>query len=400
MAKIIGLADCNNFYVSCERVFNPSLIGKPVIVLSNNDGSAIARSQEAKDLGIKMGQNVYSIKDLIEKEGVITLSSNYTLYADMSERVVKAIQRHVPIVEIYSIDELFLDLDHINKNSLVETLLLIKEDVFMLTGIPISIGAGRTKTLAKIANKRAKTSSGVYIEFLEEEFLSQFPLFDVWGIGLKSEQKLRKIGCTTISDFLSIPDNWISKNLTISGLRTQKELMGIQCYKLEKDFKKKRSISTSRTFGWQTSDFFEVQKAIYTYLEKCVQKLKSDSLVAGQFILNLSNDKHRNEIYYDKNVSCRIPIRTNSLETIWSHVQSVLISIYDPTINYRKAGITLSDLCEEGYEQVSLFLEKKKSSTVKEPIGKNWIMRRDFLTKRYTTSWDELPEVNSVIKKE
>ena len=400
MAKIIGLADCNNFYVSCERVFNPSLIGKPVIVLSNNDGSAIARSQEAKDLGIKMGQNVYSIKDLIEKEGVITLSSNYTLYADMSERVVKAIQRHVPIVEIYSIDELFLDLDHINKNSLVETLLLIKEDVFRLTGIPISIGAGRTKTLAKVANKRAKTSSGVCVEFLEEGFLSQFPLFDVWGIGLKSEQKLRKIGCTTISDFLSLPDNWISKNLTISGLRTQKELMGIQCYKLEKNFKKNRSISTSRTFGWQTSDFLEVQKAVYTYLEKCIQKLNNDSLVAGQFILNLSNDKHRNEIYYDKNVSCRIPNRTNSLETIWSHVQSVLISIYDPTINYRKAGITLSDLCEEGYEQVSLFLEKKKSLTVKEPIGKNWIMRRDFLTKRYTTSWDELPEVNSVIKKE
>ena len=400
MAKIIGLADCNNFYVSCERVFNPSLIGKPVIVLSNNDGSAIARSQEAKDLGIKMGQNVYGIKDLIEKEGVITLSSNYTLYSDMSERVVKAIQRHVPIVEIYSIDELFLDLDHINKDSLVETLLLIKEDVFRLTGIPISIGAGRTKTLAKVANKRAKTSSGVCVEFLEEEFLSGFPLFDVWGIGLKSEQKLRKIGCTTISDFLSLPDNWISKNLTISGLRTQKELMGIQCYKLEKNFKKNRSISTSRTFGWQTSDFLEVQKAVYTYLEKCIQKLKNDSLVAGQFILNLSNDKHRNEIYYDKNVSCRIPIRTNSLEVIWSHVQSVLISIYDPTINYRKAGITLSDLCEDGYEQVSLFLEKKKSLTVKEPIGKNWIMRRDFLTKRYTTSWDELPEVNSVIKKE
>lgn len=401
MAKIIGIADCNNFYVSCERVFNPSLNKKPVLVLTNNDGSAIARSQEAKDLGIKKGQKIYDIKDLIEEKKIELFSSNYTLYADMSERVVEAIKEFIPSIEVYSIDEVFMDLDHVDPDHMEEFLFEVRKKVKDWTGIPISIGAAPTKTLAKVANKIAKESDGVYYlanPNKEIENISKiFPLCDVWGIGSRSLEKLENVGCKSICDFINISPEWVRKNLTVVGLRTQKELSGIQCVPLDMSFKPRKNVSTARTFGRSTSDFLEVQKAVHLYTQKAVGKLESESLSAGYVVLHLSNDRHKEDVYYSRNFSIKFLKRESSFERIWPQVQSLLKSEFRKDIKYRKAGISFGDLCEKGSEQMALFKEKLVSEEVKEPKSTNWKMRRDFLSKNFTTNWEELPEVNKII---
>lgn len=395
MAKIIGIADCNNFYVSCERVFDPSLRSKPVLVLTNNDGSAIARSQEAKDLGIRKGEKIYGIKELIEKEGVRLFSSNYTLYADMSERVVEAIRHFIPVVEVYSIDEVFMDLDHVDPDNLEEFLLHVKSKVKQWTGIPISIGVAKTKTLAKLANKMAKESNGVY--YLDREIPSSLELSDVWGLGPRSVEKLEKIGCRSIHDFLGMNPEWVRKNLTVVGLRTQKELAGEQCFRLELEFKPRKNVSTARTFGRSTSDFLEVQKAVHLYTMKATEKIKAESLSAGYVVLHLSNDKHKEDVYYSRNFSLRFLKRESDFQEIWPQVQNLLISEFRKDIRYRKAGISFGDLCQVGSEQMSLFQEKVVSHEVKEPNATNWKMKREFLSKNFTTRWEELPIVNKII---
>ena len=395
MAKIIGIADCNNFYVSCERVFDPSLRNKPVLVLTNNDGSAIARSQEAKDLGIRKGEKIYGIKELIEKEGVKLFSSNYTLYADMSERVVEAIRHFIPVVEVYSIDEVFMDLDHVDPENLEEFLLHVKSKVKQWTGIPISIGVAKTKTLAKLANKMAKESNGVY--YLDREIPSSLEISDVWGLGPRSVEKLEKIGCRSIHDFLGMNPEWVRKNLTVVGLRTQKELAGEQCFLLELEFKPRKNVSTARTFGRSTSDFLEVQKAVHLYTMKATEKLKAESLSAGYVVLHLSNDKHKEEVYYSRNFSLRFLKRESDFQEIWPQVQNLLISEFRKDIRYRKAGISFGDLFQVGSEQMSLFHEKVVSHEVKEPNATNWKMKREFLSKNFTTRWEELPIVNKII---
>lgn len=268
---MIGLADCNNFYVSCERVFDPSLLGVPVVVLSNNDGCVIARSDEAKDLGIERGDSFFELREFLQDNSVRVLSSNYSLYADMSERVVKAVQSLIPGIEIYSIDEMFLDLSGVEnlKEKLEET----RSRVLKWTGIPISIGAARTKTLAKLANKSSKKEGGVYIIGNLDLDLMKTPIDKVWGIGRKSLKKLHEIGCYTISDFLKIPDGWVRKHMTVAGLRTKRELEGIRCLQVVKEFKTPTSISSSRTFGRETSDYDQIQKSIFYHLEKVLDKL-------------------------------------------------------------------------------------------------------------------------------
>jgi len=402
MAKIIGIADCNNFYVSCERVFNPSLKDKPVLVLSNNDGNAIARSKEAKDLGVRMGEKIYGIKDLIEEKRIHLFSSNYTLYADMSERVVQAIREFIPVLEVYSIDEVFMDLDHIPENEIESFLLHVKEMVWRWTGIPISIGAAPTKTLAKVANKLAKKTNGVY--YLDNQVKSViqisgvFPLSDVWGLGNRSVEKLESIGCESISDFINLSPKWVEKNLTVVGLRTQKELLGVQCIPLQINPKKRKNLSTGRSFGYSTSDFLEVQKAVHLYTQKVVEKLNSESLSAGYFVLHLSNDRYKEDVYYSQNFAKKLDRKTSLFDEIWPQVQSLLIAEFRKGIKYRKGSVMLGDLCPAGSEQTSLFAKTTRAKRILEPKGKNWVMRRDYLSKNFTTSWDEIPKVNKIIR--
>lgn len=398
---MIGLADCNNFYVSCERVFNPSLRGKPVLVLSNNDGSAIARSQEAKKLGIKMGQKVFKIRDLIQSAGVVVLSSNYTLYADMSERVVEAIRTFIPRVEVYSIDEVFVDLDHLDPEEMEPFLTHVRAQVLRWTGIPISIGVAPTKTLAKAANKIAKDTSGIYIIREASEFFRtrahSLDLSDIWGIGRQSERKLRQVGCDRVEDFLSLPAGWVKKNLTVVGLRTHQELHGVQCHQVATAFKRKQNISTSRTFGRWTQNFDEVHQAIKTYTQHVISKLESDSLVAGYVVLSLANDPYRDDVPYAHSFAHKFMTRTNSPEQIWAAVQNMLIQEFDSKIKYRKGGVCLGNLAPAGPKQFLLFEETLVAQQRAEPQSQDWQMRRDFLTPPYTTSWSHLPRVRSVL---
>lgn len=402
MTKIIGIADCNNFYASCERVFNPSVRNKPVLVLSNNDGNAIARSKEAKDLGIRMGEKIYDIKDLITEKEIQLFSSNYTLYADMSERVVQAIREFIPVLEVYSIDEVFMDLDHVPQIDLENFLCHVKTMVWKWTGIPISIGAAPTKTLAKLANKISKSGNGVYFISDPHHFLAQkspdLDISDVWGIGSAAEKKLAGFNCFTIQQFVDLPSDLVKKNLTVTGLRTQMELSGKQCIPLQIEPKRRKNISTGRSFGYSTSDFLEVQKAVHLYTKKVVEKLNSEGLSTGYFILHLANDRHKEEIYYSRNFAKKLIRKTNDFEEIWGQVQSLLIQEFKKGIKYRKGSVMLGDLCLAGSEQTSLFVGITKSKRVLEPTGNNWRMRRDYLSKNFTTSWGEIPEVNKILK--
>lgn len=401
MTRWIGLADCNNFYVSCERVFNPSLRGKPVLVLSNNDGSAIARSQEAKKLGIKMGQKVFKIRELIQKEGVVLLSSNYTLYADMSERVVEAIRTFIPQIEIYSIDEVFVNLDHVDPIEMENFLTHVRSQVLRWTGIPISIGVASTKTLAKVANKMAKDSSGIYFMKDSFEFFQthghQISLSDIWGIGRQSEKKLNQVGCSSVHDFMSLSSGWVKKNMTVVGLRTHQELLGMRCHDVVTKFKRRKNISTSRTFGRGTRDFDEVQKAIELYTKSVVTKLNSESLSSGYVVLFLANDPHKDNFYYSKSFAHKFLSRTNNEDQIWAAVQRLLIDGFDSKIKYRKGGVYLGDLAISGHEQIEMWREHLHSRKVKEPESQDWQMRRDFLTPPFTTSWDDIPRIRSVL---
>lgn len=393
---MIGLADCNNFYVSCERVFDPSLIGEPVVVLTNNDGSVIARSQEAKDLGIEKGDNYFQNSDFYRDSGVRVFSSNYSLYADMSERVVKAIQTLVPRVEIYSIDEVFLDLNGFED---VESLIKeVKDRVMKWTGIPISIGVAKTKTMAKLANKISKGQTGTMVMWKEseiEKIYDVIPVENVWGVGRKSTKKLENAGCVTIADFLKLPDEWVKKNLTIMGLRTKKELQGIKCFEVECVFKTPQNISSSRTFGRETNMFDQIQRAVFYHVEKSVCKLRGYK--ASSFMLHLSNDKHGSQPFYSETIGGYLRSPSNSLSEIWPQVRTLLNSRYCSHIQYRKTGISLHGIIPEETGQLSIFQETPEAVEVPSYNGTDWIVRRNFLSPEYTTEWDDIPSVESFI---
>ena len=271
---MIGLADCNNFYVSCERVFKPHLKNKPVLVLSNNDGCVIARSNEAKALGIKMGQPVFKIRHLINKKNVELFSTNFPLYGDFSSRVMDILKSEVKKVEVYSIDEAFLDFSDFAS---IDRAISIKK-IEKWTGIPISIGLGHTKSLAKIANHIAKkhTSKGVFMmeDDLTQRVLSNFPVEDLWGIGRRYGKMLKYFGVYTALDFKNLPSDWIKKNLSVNGLRIQKELKGEKCYDIQLVNKPKKNICTSRSFSSDISDLILLRETISNFANLAAFKLR------------------------------------------------------------------------------------------------------------------------------
>lgn len=275
---MFGLVDCNNFYASCERVFNPSLNGKPVVVLSNNDGCVIARSNEAKALGIKMGVPAYQIKELVENKVVHAFSSNYTLYGDMSGRVMTILTELTPEIEVYSIDEAFINLDGIRDIQSLGT--EVVDRVTRGTGIPVSLGIAPTKTLAKVANKFAKkypAYNRLCIIDSEEKRIKALKLFeigDVWGIGRRQAAKLERQGVKTAYDFTQLSGAWVRKNMTVVGERTWKELRGFSCIDMESAPPAKKQICTSRSFGKMLTDIEPLTEAIATHASTCAKKLR------------------------------------------------------------------------------------------------------------------------------
>lgn len=398
MNKKIGIIDCNNFYVSCERVFNPISVGKPTVVLSNNDGCVIARSQEAKALGIKMGEPFFKKKDFMDEHKFCVYSSNYNLYGDMSDRVMSIIKQYANNVEVYSIDESFVDFSNIPDENLKETLMFIKDEVKRKTGIPVSIGVGPNKTLAKLTSFIAKNSSGYngvcsYWDLRNfRNMMYSIEVDEVWGIGRKWNNKLKKIGVDTIGQFMNMDDYMVKRMMNVNGLKTKLELGGECCYPVITKTKIKKNIASTRSFGEDVNSFEQISEAMYSYIENGVRKLIQNNIHASRCHIFVSGNKHKGQGHY-KSIGVTFQESTQDVNEIWGQVYPQLKKIYKENKMYKKCGIIFNELTPDNVKQITLFTEP--IDVVEKPKNqfKQWEMKQDFLTQKYTTSWEEIPLV-------
>ncbi len=391
----IAIIDVNNFYVSCERLFDPKFENKPTVVLSNNDGCIIARSQEVKDMGIKMGQPLFQLEKE-KKEKLKKFSSNYTLYADISDRIATILKRLVPKVEIYSIDESFLDLSHIPEKDILEECQKIKEKVEKLTGIPVSIGVAPNKTLAKLCNFLSKKDkinyNGVCSYYnIDRQILDEIDIDEVWGIGRNYKKRLQKLEVCNVSDFIKLDPSIVKKFLHVTGLRTWLELNGGLCHQVETSFKTPKMITSSRTFGSTVWEFEQIKNAFWTFLENCHTKLIKEELIVNKISLFATTNRF-DDNYYVWSITIRLLEQTSDKQQIWNQIAYHLESL--PVRLYYKAGIQFHNLYPKNIKQESLVYEYFEEVEVPEVDSQKWMTRRDFLSKNYTTSWKELPQVN------
>jgi DNA polymerase V len=416
---MFALVDCNNFYVSCERVFNPALEGKPVVVLSNNDGCIIARSEEAKKLGLQMAEPVFKKIKFLKENGVQIFSSNYTLYGDMSARVTETLSHFSPEIEIYSIDEAFLnftgfagDLDKLCKE--------IYSTVKHNTGIPISIGIGPTKTLAKIANKAAKQNNGIFIlnnKRQADALIRNTPIEKVWGIGRQYSKLLHQNEVKTAYDFTLLDDNWLRTKMKVIGLRIKKELLGESCLRHELIMPPKKAIATTRAFGKKTSKLILITEAVSTYAVRCAEKLRKQNSVANLLTVFIHTDPFNpNEPQINISKTITLPVATNNNSELVKYALICLNAIFNPDFKYKKAGVIVDGLQDEAQVQGNIFdkTDRKKQNKLLQTIdklnrefgrdkiklavqgdGKEWKLRQEKLSKRYTTNWSEIIEVKA-----
>ncbi len=420
MKYIFALVDCNNFYVSCERIFEPSLEGRPVVVLSNNDGCVVSRSNEAKRLGIGMGVAFFKVKDFDAKHGLVALSSNYTLYADMSRRVMETLCNFTPEIEVYSIDEAFLNLSGLGDN-LTDYGRRIRQTVKQWTGMPVSVGIAETKTLAKIANRIAKRSpeaAGVF-ELTEQaridEALAQTGVENIWGVGIKTCIKLKREGIKTALALRGVDAEWMRRRFGVTGVRTVYELRGISCYELEDQPPAKKGITVSRMFGRKVETVEELKEAIASYASRAGEKLRDEGLAAGAmtvFVMTSRFVDPRKRYFNSRGVN--FPTATNYTPELIDYAAGAIERLYKKGFLYAKAGLILGDLVPEGKVQGNLFdaADRQKSRRLMravdavniklpdsrliwaaEGIGQSWRTKFAKRSKRYTTQWDELLEV-------
>ncbi len=361
MSQAFAHIDCNNFYVSCERVFQPSLIGRPVVVLSNNDGCIVARSNEAKALGITMGAPLFRTQHLVEKYDVAVYSSNYALYGDMSQRVMQSLQEFTPEIEIYSIDEAFMRLELAANKSARDEALKIKENVRRWTGIPVSIGIAPTKTLSKIANRLAKksqTSQGVLdLTPLPEQLaaLEQMPVGDVWGIGPAYAKLLKATGITTARKLRDADRRWIRQRLTVVGARIVEELRGVSCLPLEMCPSQKKSITCSRSFGMVTQSLEHLREAVAVYMTRAAEKLRRARLAACVVTVFINTDRFSGEPQYANSVTFELACATDSTKELLEWSLKGLEQIFRAGYKYRKAGVMLNHLKPAGQLSMRLY---------------------------------------------
>lgn len=414
--KLFGLADCNNFYCSCERVFHPDLRDKPVVVLSNNDGCVVARSEESKRIGIKMGVPFYQVRTLLEKNGVAVFSSNYNLYGDMSRRVMSMLSSFFPKIHVYSIDEAFLDLSEIVD---VKFILELSQNAVKAInkgiGIPVSLGIAPTKTLAKMASVYAKKHKGykgvciIDTEEKREKALRLFPIGDVWGIGRKHSKKLEYNGVKTAWDFVQKPEGWVRREMSITGLRTWKELRGESCIEME-DETYNKSICTSRSFPDQGLDKLEdVEEAVANFAAKCSKKLREQHTVCGSIVVFAYTSRFREDMpqtYINEIVNFDVP--TNDMQKIVSKAVVALRQAWRKgTYYYKKAGVIACNICEDNAIQGNLFdtVDRGKQSALSKVVDEinmrngvdtvrvavqgynnNWHIKNEYISKQYTTN--------------
>lgn len=419
---VYALVDCNNFYVSCERVFNPALEGKPVIVLSNNDGCAVARSAEAKAIGVPMGEPAFKLRHLVESHGLVMLSSNYALYGDMSERVMSVLATFAPGAEVYSIDECFLDLAGMPVDDLTAWCQQIRATVRRWTGIPVSVGIGTTKTIAKLANRLAKKSpktNGALDLVSHPEWvaaaLKRTPVGDVWGIGRQYAGHCGSKGIRTAFDLIQAEDGWIRKTMGAVGLRTTMELRGTAVHTLDTMPSDKHTTCCSRSFGETVSEFGHVRDAVTLFASRAAEKIRAEGLVAGALQVFAYTDRFRpDQPQFSLTSMARLSPPTSSTPHIIRTALRGLESAWRDGYEYKKAGVILLDLVRPEDVPRDLFSPPPEAGVkpralmaavdgINNRLGSGsvgyglapkdapWRMHCGNRTPSYTTKWDDLP---------
>jgi DNA polymerase V len=424
---MIGIVDCNSFYCACERLFKPDLLHKPVVVLSNNDGCIISRSDEAKAVGIEMGSPYFMQKNDLKKNGVITFSSNYHLYGDLSWRVMETLRTMLPegCVEVYSVDESFIDLAHIEPNTLQSFTVSLKNIIEQWTGISVSIGVAPTKALSKVANrlaKKNKQATGCVLILNTNKKITQAlqktPIGDVWGIGYQYAKKLSNYGINTAYDLTLRTENWAHQELGgVVGARLFRELKGFPCIDMQSERVTKHMIATTRMFGNPVTTLTELEEAVATYTARAAEKLRRQHAAArGITVLIVPKQEVKGSYYRHgptKSGAVRLPLATALTNELVKAALELVRSLFEAGKTYKKAGVILSDIVPETVIQGNLFAQapdNAKGRALMEAIDninfsmrgdilkfaasgttRNWKMRQEMRSPRYTTRWEELP---------
>ena len=413
----IALIDCNAFYVSCERLFNPKINSKPVVVLSNNDGCVISRSTEAKRIGIKMGEPYFKVKELVKKNNVYIFSSNYALYGDISRRVMKTLKSFSDKIETYSIDEAFIDLSHVGEKEVENYGKEIRKRILKWTGIPSSVGISNTKTLSKVANHIAKKNKTgvIYLKENIDESLKNFKISDIWGVGKQLSKLYIKNGIDTAYKLKNISNSWVKKSTNVLGAKTVMELRGISCINLETQETKRKSCCVSRSFGKKVESLEKLKESITTHCLNAAEKIRNDNQIAKSVTVYIRTSPFNNKKrYYSNSITIDLPVATsNSLELVKEAIKG-LKRIYRYGYFYQKAGIILSKLTDSSEKELNLLapIMENKSQTLMKAIdftnakyGRNsisvaqaginnsWKMRREHSSKIDTASFDSLPKI-------
>lgn len=418
-----ALVDCNNFYASCERVFQPQLNHKPIVILSNNDGCVISRSDEAKKIGVPMGAPAFKYKEVFKEHHIHVFSSNYPLYGDMSSRVMNILKQFTPLVEHYSIDEAFLKFEMYAKIDFYLEGKAIKERVYKWTGMPISIGIAPTKALTKVANKVAKKykerTNGVYVIDTEEKRIKALrwtKIEDVWGIGRGNTRRLEVRGVKTALDFTLLDDAWVRSNLGVVGLRLKKDLQGEPTLAIENDVTApKKAIATTRSFEYTFSDLNNLKERISTFAGSCAEKLRKQHSSCNFIYVFLRSDRHKKEQQQHRpGLLITLPYPTDSTLTLVKYATQAVESMYQKGIKYKKAGVVVSGLAPTNARQLDLFLEENpkhhelmktidginnkygnlKIRIANQDLKRTWKMKQEHLSPRYTTNLDDIIKVH------
>ena len=414
---MFALVDCNNFYASCERVFNPKLDKKPIVVLSNNDGCVISRSNEAKALGIPMGAPAFKYDSIFKKNKVHVFSSNFPLYGDMSNRVMSILSKYTPNIEIYSIDEAFLEFKGFENYNLEDYGKEIRKTILKWTGIPVSIGFAPTKALAKVANRISKKfdnkTGGVYVinsKEKKDKALKWLKIEDVWGIGFRHAARLKSYKINKAYDFTMLPDDWVRKQMSVVGLRLKKELEGESVLSLEESRSPKKAIATTRSFEKNITDFEDLKERVSTFSICCSEKLRHQKSNCNSIYVFVKSNRHqKNKLQYRNGIVMTLPYGSNSSITISKYAVEGLKKIYKKNIEYKKAGVIVMGLVPNNRTQLNIFekenpkhqalmktldfiTKKEGSSKIKlasQDLKRIWKMKQTKLSSRYTTELNE-----------
>ncbi len=423
--RIFALVDCNNFYASCEKAFRPELKDKPVVILSNNDGCIISLSQEAKQMNLKMTGAYYKVKKEIDRLGVTVFSSNYTLYGDLSDRIMDTLRELGLMVEEYSIDEAFVELTHIAPEDLDVFGHLIKDTIYKWVGIMVKVGIGESKTQAKIASKLAKKQGGVCVLAYRDdidEVLGNFPVGDIWGVGRRNNSKLEKAGIYTAKDLKYTSDDWARRVLSVVGLRLVEELRGIPCHELEESAERgqpeeKKHIMVSRSFGvYIYNDPEQMQEAVSYYTHRASEKLRKQNSIAGSvYVFIRTNESNKSAPQYKSGVVVNLPEATDDTALLVKHALHALNHIYRDGYTFKKAGVLLGGIRPKDSVQANLFgtytgnkeQKSKLMSTMDElnaKLGEGalyfaqesareqrvWKMKSEMRSPKYSTTWKDM----------